>query len=119
MTLHDNHSTLQMLKPQVAVNCIIRTKKLTGSQSGLQQGSIRKTTKRTENKKRSAPKIQSKKNSRRTCENQTLNPDYLRSIIIYYTVSQKKGATLTMAITLSILDGFDGFAKFFHCCKEQ
>ena len=24
----------------------------------------------------------------------------------YYTVSQKKGATLTMAITLSILDGF-------------
>ena len=35
---------------------------------------------------------------------------------INYTVSQKKGATLTMAITLSI---FDGFAKFFHCCKEQ
>jgi len=33
-----------------------------------------------------------------------------------YTVSQKKGATLTMAITLSILDRF---AKFFHCCKEQ
>jgi len=28
----------------------------------------------------------------------------------------KKGATLTMAITLSILDGF---AKFFHCCKKQ
>jgi len=28
----------------------------------------------------------------------------------------KKGATLTMAITLSILGGF---AKFFHCCKEQ
>ena len=28
----------------------------------------------------------------------------------------KKGATLTMAITLSILDRF---AKFFHCCKEQ
>ena len=25
-------------------------------------------------------------------------------------------ATLTMAITLSILDGF---AKFFHCCKQQ
>jgi len=25
-------------------------------------------------------------------------------------------ATLTMAITLSILGGF---AKFFHCCKEQ
>jgi len=34
----------------------------------------------------------------------------------FYTVSQKKGATLTMAITLSILGGF---AKFFHCCKEQ
>ena len=33
-----------------------------------------------------------------------------------YTVSQKKGATLTMAITLSILGGF---AKFFHRCKEQ
>ena len=33
-----------------------------------------------------------------------------------YTVSQKKGATLTMAITLSILDRF---AKFFHCCKQQ
>ena len=28
----------------------------------------------------------------------------------------KKGATLTMAITLSILDRF---AKFFHCYKEQ
>ena len=28
----------------------------------------------------------------------------------------KKGATLTMAITLSILGGF---AKFFPCCKEQ
>ena len=33
-----------------------------------------------------------------------------------YTVSQKKGATLTMAMTLSILDRF---AKFFHCCKQQ
>jgi len=33
-----------------------------------------------------------------------------------YTVSQKKGATLTMAITLPILDRF---AKFFHCWKEQ
>jgi len=30
--------------------------------------------------------------------------------------SKKKGATLTMAITLSILDRF---AKFFHCCKQQ
>jgi len=28
----------------------------------------------------------------------------------------KKGATLTMDITLSILDGF---ANFFHSCKEQ
>jgi len=33
-----------------------------------------------------------------------------------YTVSQKKGATITMAITLSILGGF---AKFFHCWKDQ
>jgi len=33
----------------------------------------------------------------------------------YYTVSQKKGATLTMAITLSVLDRF---AKLFHCCKQ-
>jgi len=30
-------------------------------------------------------------------------------------VSQKKGAILNMAITLSILDRF---AKFFHSCKE-
>jgi len=28
----------------------------------------------------------------------------------------KKGATLTIAITLSFLDGF---AEFFYCCKEQ
>jgi len=35
---------------------------------------------------------------------------------LLYTVSQKKGATLTMAITLSFLDGF---AKVFHCCKEH
>jgi len=34
----------------------------------------------------------------------------------FYTVSQKKGATLTMAVTLSI---FDRFAKFFHYCKDQ
>jgi len=40
----------------------------------------------------------------------TLKPHHV------YTVSQKKGATLTMAITLSI---FDRFAKFFHYCKEQ
>jgi len=38
------------------------------------------------------------------------------SIILHYSVSQKKGATLSMAITLSILHRF---AKFFHCCKEQ
>jgi len=34
--------------------------------------------------------------------------------VCYYTVSQKKVATLTMATTLSVLGGF---AKFFHCCK--
>ena len=34
----------------------------------------------------------------------------------FYTVIQKKGATITMATTLSILDRF---AKFFHCCKEH
>jgi len=28
----------------------------------------------------------------------------------------QKGTTLTMAITLSVLDRF---AKFCHCCKEQ
>ena len=38
------------------------------------------------------------------------------AVLCIYTVSQKKGATLTMAITLSILDGF---AKFFHCCKQR
>jgi len=38
------------------------------------------------------------------------------TIGLHYTVSQKKGATLTVTITLSILGGF---AKFFHCCKEQ
>jgi len=35
---------------------------------------------------------------------------------MFYTVSQKNGVTLTMAITLSILGGF---AKFIHCWKEQ
>ena len=35
---------------------------------------------------------------------------------LYYTVSQKKGATLSMAISLSIVDGFP---KFCHRCKEQ
>ena len=39
----------------------------------------------------------------------------LQKITSNYTVSQK-GATLTMAITLSSLDRF---AKFFHCYKEQ
>jgi len=33
-----------------------------------------------------------------------------------YTMSQKQDATLTMAITLSVLGGF---AKFLHCYKEQ
>ena len=33
-----------------------------------------------------------------------------------YTVSQKKGATLAMAVTLSILHRF---AKFIHCYKEH
>jgi len=28
----------------------------------------------------------------------------------------KKGATLTIAVTVSILDRF---AKFFHCCKDH
>ena len=37
-------------------------------------------------------------------------------IILNLHCESKKGATLTMAITLSILDRF---AKFFHCCKEQ
>jgi len=37
-------------------------------------------------------------------------------ILTIYTVSQKKGATLTMAVILSI---FDRFAKFFHYCKDQ
>jgi len=41
----------------------------------------------------------------------------LRLCLIYvYTPWVKKGATITMAITLSILGAF---AKFFHCCKEQ
>ena len=40
----------------------------------------------------------------------------LQELFEIYSVSQKKGATLYMAITLSILDRF---AKFFHCCKEQ
>jgi len=39
-----------------------------------------------------------------------------KALLSLYTVSQKKGATLSMAITLSILDRFP---KFFHCCKEQ
>ena len=35
-------------------------------------------------------------------------------LCVMKTVSQKKGAPLTMAVTSSILDRF---AKFFHCCK--
>jgi len=42
--------------------------------------------------------------------------DWTLDQMLYYTVSQKKGATLTMAITLSILDRF---AKFFYYYKEQ
>jgi len=34
----------------------------------------------------------------------------------YVHYESKKGATVTMAIALSILGGF---AKFFHCFKEQ
>jgi len=33
-----------------------------------------------------------------------------------HTSESKKGATLSMAITLSILGRF---AKFFHCCKKH
>ena len=44
------------------------------------------------------------------------NPAWSNLDIVLYTMSQKKGATLTMHITLSILDRF---AKFFHCCKQQ
>jgi len=41
------------------------------------------------------------------------NTTYYRTLI---HCESKKGATLTIAITLSILDRF---AQFFHCCKEQ
>jgi len=37
-------------------------------------------------------------------------------IILILHRESKKGATLTMAVTLSILDRFP---KFFHCCKQQ
>ena len=40
----------------------------------------------------------------------------LEILFFIYTVSQKKGATLIMAITLLILGGF---AKFSHCWKDQ
>ena len=40
----------------------------------------------------------------------------LAQLDIILHCESKKGATLTMAITLTILDGF---AKFFYCCKEQ
>jgi len=36
--------------------------------------------------------------------------------ITYVHHESKKGATLIMAIFLSVLGGF---AQFFHCCKEQ
>jgi len=51
---------------------------------------------------------------RPSCGTETLKRILMKLGI--YAVSQKKGATQTMAITLSILDGF---AKFFHCCKQQ
>jgi len=49
---------------------------------------------------------------------QTISWGEVVSVFLYllYTVSQKKGATLSMAITLSIVDRFP---EFFHCCKEQ
>jgi len=37
-------------------------------------------------------------------------------LLFITTLWVQKGATLSMAVTLSILDGF---AKFFHCCKEH
>jgi len=41
-----------------------------------------------------------------------------KSVVSYLKLKlrAKKGATLTIAITLSILDWF---AKFFHFCKEH
>jgi len=41
---------------------------------------------------------------------------FLRHGVFVLHRESKKGATITMAIALSILGGF---AKFFHCCKEQ
>jgi len=41
--------------------------------------------------------------------------DYLQNCSVLHCES-KKGATLSMAITLSILDRF---ANFFQCCKEH
>jgi len=43
-------------------------------------------------------------------------PATLKNVLKDVHCESKKGTTLTMAITLSILDRF---AKFFHCCKEQ
>jgi len=40
----------------------------------------------------------------------------LKLMVLELHCESKKGATLTIAITLSFLGGF---AKFFHCCKEQ
>jgi len=39
-----------------------------------------------------------------------------RGILQVLHRESKKGATITTAITLSVLDRF---AKFFHCCEEQ
>jgi len=44
------------------------------------------------------------------------NGAYFALAVVTIHRESKKGATLTMAITLSILDRF---AKFFHYCKEQ
>jgi len=46
------------------------------------------------------------------CESKTVLTLFLQEL----HRESKKGATLSMAITLSILDRF---TKFFHCCKEQ
>jgi len=46
----------------------------------------------------------------------TRHSRWIPHVYRYIHRESKKGATLTMAITLSILDQF---AKFFHCCKEQ
>ena len=46
----------------------------------------------------------------------SLHFNLISVINIYYTVSQKKWATIAMDIIVSTLDGF---AKFFRCCKDR